>query len=350
MNPLRVVGVSVVLVTAFVAFDAAASPWTLPEGRGVLWTGFSYQTANQEFLDSGGAQVFPLDGGYDATSFMLGGRIGITDRFEIEAMVPFSVVSYQADPVILLAAPDTVTGTQDTLDFFQENVIELGRTRAGVGDIRLAGRYRLLRGQFVATVELGAKIPAGYDGPAGTFGEQPQTEEEFLADVGRFVRPGNVEDDVTLGDGQVDLQASLLLGYALRAGTFFRVNAGYRLRLAGAADQVIGLVRIGQSIGRRVLVYAGGRIAYSIQDGRRIGISVAAIDPTLPAEQYGGLDNLLLRELELKRNALDIGGGLILRLTEELEFNAGYDYTVWGRNTAAIHSASMSLALRVEFF
>ena len=323
-----------------------ASPWTLPKGRAVLWTGMTYQTAGQEFLDSGGSQVFPLDGRFDSASFQVGGRIGLSDDFEVEFTVPFSVVSYQSDPVILLDAPPSQGG----LDFFQENVINLSQTRSGLSDIRLAGRYRLLRGSVVAAIQVGMKIPAGYDSPAGTFGERPESQAEFLNNLDTFVAPENVADDVTLGDGQVDLSTSLLLGYALRAGTFFRINAGYRLRLGGAGDQVTALARIGQAIGRRVLVYAGGQLAYAVQDGRLIGISVAAIDPTLPATEYGGVTNLLLREVQLARNAIDVGGGLIVRLTDKLEFNANYEYTVWGRNTTAIHSASMSLALRVEIF
>ena len=327
---------------------AGASPWTLPKGRGVLWTGFSYQTADREFLDDGGAQVFPLAGNYDAASLSFGGRLGVTDDFEVELSVPLTVVSYQADPVILVDQP--ADSSQSSIDFFQENVINLSQTRAGVSDLRLAGRYRLLRRPFVATVEVGMKIPTGYEGPAGTFGERPETQEAFLDDITTFVRPGNVTDDVTLGDAQVDLQASLLLGYALRVGTFFRLNAGYRLRLGGAGDQVIGLVRVGQAIGRRFLVYGGAQVAYTVQDGRVIGISVAAEDPTLPATAYIGANNLLLREVQLARNSINVGGGLILRLTDRLELNGGYEYTVWGRNTSAIHSASMSLALRVEIF
>ncbi len=333
----------------FSAGLATASPWTLPKGRGVLTSGMTYQTAGREFLDRGGSRVFPLDGRFDSAAIQLGGRFGVTDDFEIELRVPFSVVSYQADPVILLPAPAGLSG-QAEFDFFQENVINLSQVRTGVGDIDVAGRYRLIRGPVVATLQLGLKIPTGYEGPEGTFGDRPETQEEFLADVERFVNPDNVTDDVTLGDGQVDIDATVLLGYALRAGTFFRVNVGYRLRLGGAADQFTALARVGQAIGRRLLLYAGGRLAYSVQDGRVIGVSVAAIDPTRPATEFGGTDNLLLRELQLARNNLDVGGGLILRLTQKLELNAGYEYTIWGKNTAAIHALSLSLALRVEIF
>lgn len=335
-------GLAVAGLWAFAPDVAQASPWTLPQGKGVLFTGFGYQVATQEYLDTPNAQVFPLDGRYDAASLTLGARLGLTDEFEIELSVPLTVVSYQSDPVILLDQPD--------LDGFQENVINLSRTRAGVSDVRVFGRYRLLSRPLVLTIEGGIKIPTGYDGPAGTFGERPETQEEFVNRIEQFVDPDNVQDDVTLGDGQIDLQASLLVGYALRFGLFFRLSAGYRLRLGGAGDQVIGLVRVGQAIGRTFLVYVGAEGALSIQDGRVIGISVAAEDPTLPAEDYGGLTNLRLRELQLFQDFIRVGGGTIIRLTKKLEFNLGYEYTLWGRNTAAVHSGSVSLALKVDFF
>ncbi|MEO1334596.1 MAG: hypothetical protein AAFV29_03095, partial [Myxococcota bacterium] len=292
MQGVRLSATVAAIIIASLSSSATASPWTLPAGRGVLWTGFTYQTTDREFLDRGGSRIFPLAGQFDAATFVLGGRVGLTNSLEVEVSVPFSLVSYQADPVILLPDPPPIQPGESQFDRIQRNVINLSRTRSGLGDINLTGRYRLLRGPLVAAVEFGIKVPMGYEGPAGTFGEDPETEAEFRANLATFVSPTNVEDDVTLGDGQVDLQTSLLVGYALRFGMFFRLNAGYKLRLGGAADQVIGLARIGQSIGRRFLVYGGAQIAYSIQDGRPIGISVSAIDPTLPATEYIGDTNL----------------------------------------------------------
>lgn len=106
-------------------------------------------------------------------------------------------------------------------------------------------------------------------------------------------------------------------GYALPSRTFFRADLGFNLRLGGAGDQVVGAVRVGQQIGDVLLFYAHLQGAFSVDDGRFIGVSVAAVDPDLPAAQYSGTRNLLLRELRLERDVLEVGGGAILRFTRE---------------------------------
>lgn len=321
---------------------AAASPWTLPAGQLVLTAGFNHQVATREFLDDGPARSFPLNGQLNASTFALGLRAGFTDRIEFEAVVPLSVVNYDSDPVILL---DDRSGG---LDFFQENVIDLTRSVSGVGDFVIAGRYGWLRAPVAVATELRVKAPTGYDAPAGTFGVQPTSREEFEAGLERFVRPDNVRDDVTLGDGQLDIAASMLLGWAIETGTFFRLGLGYNLRFADAGDQLLGDFRLGQLIGTRALLFASARGAYAVERGRVIGVSVAAQDPDLPATEFGGTTNLLLREVTLDRDAIDVGAGLIVKMSDRLEANASYEHTVYGRNTAAVHSFSLSLAFRAE--
>ena len=95
-------------------------------------------------------------------------------------------------------------------------------------------------------------------------------------------------------------------------------------------------------------MYVGVRGAYTVEDGRPIGVSVAAVDPELPAEDYGGTTNLLLREVTLDRDFINVGGGVIVKMSDRLELNAGYERTVDGRNTAAINSFSLSLAFKAE--
>ena len=326
--------------------SAHASPWTLPQGRLVLTAGFNHQLANQEFLDDGPAQAFPLNGRYNASSFSLGIRVGFTDRIEFEATIPIRVVNYDADPVVLLEQP--AGSPLSALDYFQQNVINLSRSVSGVSDFVIAGRYGWMRAPIALATEIRVKAPTGYQPPAGTFGERPTSREAFVSDLRRFVAPGNVEDDVTLGDGQLDLTVNMLAGWSLQSGTFLRLGAGYNLRLSDAGDQLVSDFRVGQLLGKRVVLYVGVRGALTIEDGRVIGVSVAAIDPELPAEQFGGTDNLLLREVTLDRDALDIGGGIIIQMSDRLELNAGYERTVLGRNTAEIQSFSVSLAFRAE--
>ena len=269
---------------------------------------------------------------------------GAAEGLEFEFDLPIKQVSYTADPVILL--PNT--GMQDNLDFFQENIINLNRSASGLGDLRIAGRMQLFRKAMVGTMQIGAKIPTGYDRPKGTFGADPRRRQEFLDRIGELVRPDRVSDDVTLGDGQVDLDIGFLLGWASAKGTFLRLDSIYRLRLGGAGDQAVGSLRIGQRLGRSMMFYVGFDGEYSVTKGDLIGVSVAAVDPTLPAEEYGGLENLELRELRLERDSVSLPIGLIIRLTDTVEINSSWSKVFWGRNTAAAHVFSFGIGLRTN--
>lgn len=338
---------SVVCVCALAsAARVEASPWTLPRGTIVVTGAFNYQTATQEFIESGGARDFPLRGRYTGTTFALGLRACLLEGFELELGVPIRTVSYESDPVLLLERP--AGSAESELDFYQRNVLNLARTTSGLGDLTLAARARFLQRPFALAGEIRIKAPTGYAPPQGTFGERPTTSREFLSDVSRWVTPDNVRDDVTLGDGQLDTAFNLLFGYSFRTRTFVRVDAGYNLRFGGAGHQVLAALRAGQGIGERFLVYAWAQLAYTVTEGRAIGVSVAAIDPTLPATEYGGARNLLLRELRLERDQLDVGGGAIFRVTRDVELNLGYARTVWGRNTAAVNSLTLSLGVRTQ--
>lgn len=326
---------------------AHASPWTLPRGTMVLDVGYQYQFANDEYFESGSARRFPLRGRLDASSVRFRSRFGITDWLEIEAALPVSVISYASDPVLLLERP--AGSMQGELDFYQENVLQLARTRAGPADFEFAGRAQLVASHpFVLATELRMKTPTGYDRPSGTFGARPTSAADFLANVTTYARPDNVSDDVTLGDGQLDLSATVLVGVSLGPRVFLRADGGYVLRFGGAGDQVTGAVRGGVLLTDRLMVYASTALVRSVQQGDVIGISVAAEDPNLPASQYGGATNLRLRELRLERDAWTVDGGLLIRLTPEVELNFNLGRLLWGRNTAAVTNVSASVSIRAD--
>lgn len=340
---MRLAPIALLLLIPAAPGVSFASPWTLPRGYAVFDASFNFQLADSEFFEEGGARPFPLRGQYRAANARVSARFGFTDRLELEASLPLSLVSYTSDPVILL--PQEPSDMRPPLDYYQEEIIHLSRTTGGVGDLELSARYRWLLKPIALASEVRVKAPTGYEGPKGTFGSEPDTAEEFLAEVRRFVRPEAIADDVTLGDGQLDLSVTLLGGWAITRDLFLRADLGYNLRLGGAADQLLGGLRVGQLIGDRLLLYVGGRIAKSIEEGKIIGISVAAIDPELPAAQYAGTDNLLLRAPRLERDALDLDAGVIVRVSSEVELNLGYARTLWGRNTAAAHSVTLSAAV-----
>lgn len=329
---------------ALPAPEAAASPWTLRQRQVAFVAGYDYQWATREFIEDRQARDFPLRGRYSASTLTLGSRFGLTDRLELEIILPVKLVSYTSDPVVLIPAPPGMEG----IDHYQENVIDLSRTAAGIGDIWITGRYSLLRDPLPIALELRLKTPTGYDSPQGTFGDDPATISDFMAQLGTVVSPENVSDDVTLGDGQVDLNLNLLVGASFPSRTFMVAQGGYNLRFGGAGDQVLAQFKIGQAIGQRILAYAGVDFRYAVTQGRRIGVSVAAIDPSLPATEYLGTENLLLREVRLERDALQVAVGGIVRVTEQVELNIGYGRTVWGRNTAATNAVYISLGVRTQ--
>ncbi len=321
------------------------SPWTLPAGQLAVVGRYDFDIADEEFLDDNERQVFPLRGEYQSSTYALGLRFGITDRFELGFEVPIKQVTYTSDPVILLP---TTADEDASFDYYQDNVVDLSQARTGLGDLRFSARLRLFEGPFTGALELGLKTPTGYDAPEGTFGDRPTDRADFLARADTLISPENVTDDVTLGDGQLDLTPALLLGWAGAAGTFVRLDLGYMIRFEDAGDAVVGAFKVGQLLGGRVVVFTGLEGEYTVTEGRVIGISVAAEDPTLPAADYGGTRNLDLREVTLDRDRLVLPVGAIVRLTSEVELNVGYRNTLWGRNTAATQGVSVGIGLRTQ--
>jgi hypothetical protein len=342
----NVAALAAALLALVLPAGALASPWTLQRGEIAAVGSFDYQWANEEFLDEGGSRPFPLDGRFQAATFTVGVRGGFTDHLELELQLPVRIIDYEADPVILFDRdPAAPIGEGE---FYRDNVLDLARSATGIGDLVIAGRYGFIRNPVALAMELRINTPTGYDRPSGTFGDEPDTAEEFLADPARFVRPENINDDVTLGDGVFGMQGSILFGASFPTRTFVRVDAGYNLRFGDGGDLLVASLKAGQLLGRRVLLYGDVRLTYTLVEGDVIGISVAAADPNRPANQYRGLDNLVLREVRLDRDALDVTVGGIVRITDEVEMNLGYARTVWGRNTAAINAVYLSLGVRTS--
>ncbi|MGE0789812.1 MAG: hypothetical protein AB7S26_29335 [Sandaracinaceae bacterium] len=330
----------------------AHAQWTLPQGQLVLNAGYDFQYADSEFFGQTGEarreRSFPLNGQFFGSQMTFDARLGLTDDLEVEVLVPLRVVAYTSDPVLLLQQP--MDSPLSSLDFYQQNIIELSQATAGLADMQFVGRYRFLPAPFLLTGELRLKVPGGYAGPQGTFGSQPVTGQALLDNIQTVVTPANVSDDVTLGDGQVDVIARLLAGAAFDTGTFVAGDVAYNARFEDAGHQLLASVRAGQFIEGIVLLFAGASFGISVTEGRVIGVSVAAIDPELPADQYGGLNNLMLREVRLQRDFLDVYGGVIFRLSPEVELKLAYARTVWGRNTAAVSTFSIAVGARTTLF
>lgn len=298
-------------------------------------------------MDAGGERAFPVDGRFFGGGLTLSARLGVTDEVELEGSIPLRFVGYQSDPAILRQAEPGLS-PEEALTFYQQNVVDFSQAGAGVGDIAIRGRYRYLRwGPLVSAFQLSIVTPTGYDEPAGTFGREPTTVEEFRARAPEIVRPENVQDDVVLGDGVLELEPALLLGLAFRSGTFVRLGGGYALRLGGAGDQVRADLRVGQAVGPRVLLFLSGRLALTVEPGESIGVAAIAEDPDTPATGFIG-QGVRLEPRPLERDALDVGGGLVWRMTSDVEMNLSVERTIWGRWTAATWVGAISFLFRTQ--
>ncbi len=275
---------------------AHASPWTLPNDKFVLGLDSNFQTADHEYLPDGTRQAFPLDGQFSALTFIISGRYGITDRLEGAMELEMKQVDYQANPV-LLAVPDPSTDKQS----LNNSIFNFSKTHSGLGDARLHLRYNFHKGLLMATTETSVKFPVGYQPPQGTFAQNmPDTTA--------------VADDVSLGDGQVDLAQGILFGvYVPPTRSFGRLDLDYVHRFGAPGDQVTGLVSIGQYVGDMVLLFAGADGAYTVFDGEPIGTTYITYTPEKPAGQIG-LSDIATNPLTLDKDYVSVEGGVILQV------------------------------------
>lgn len=321
------------LVTSFAALGALtlsqpayASPWTLPQHEVVLSTSMSFSTASEEYLNDGTRQIFPLNGQFRSTSLNLGLRYGITNNLELEVQSSFKQLSYEADSVILDLVPEDLTRDQA-----RNAIIDFDSSRMGAGDLQAALRYNLWRGLVMVTPELSLKVPLGYDKPTGTF----TNIDRYLS--GQDDSP-IVADDATLGDGQVDVQASLLLGtFFPWTRTFLRGDAGFRYRFDSPGNQFVTNVKAGQFLSNRVVAFVGLRYAKTVTDGDVIGTSFVDTNPSQSADDYVFAGNVEQRDLTLDRDFTMLEAGVIFPL-DKIELQLGYEQLLTGQNVSKLHS------------
>ena len=309
------------LATLTLAAPAAASPWTLPKASGAVAIKTDFQLANHEWLITGEHQRFPLQGRFFSANLRLGVRYGITDRFEIGGSLALSHVQYDADEVFL-GEPvskefDELVSNADVVD----NILSFDRRATGISDVEVMVRYRITPPKlwrFVAAPELHLKIPTGYRRPAGTFGDD-----------------GALADDVTLGDGQLDITARMHVGVVPHPRLFVRGDVGFRLRMFGPGQQIVGGLKIGGRIGAFLIPFAGADIEHSLNEGQVIGVSVTTTTPEKQARDLRASD-LVLTDYRLDRTVLRPTVGVILSFPK-YELEVGYTTVAWGRNVAQVH-------------
>jgi hypothetical protein len=313
MTTIRNTLLTITLLLAL-APEARANPWVLPEGIAILHLTMGAQTAREEYLPDGARQVFPLDGHFDSYFLQIGGRYGLGSGWEISARGLLKGVTYSADAVVLGEDPGL-------LDFDQRAL--------GLGDLYLGASHQHLDGGLRLASEVEVKLPTGYQSP----------RETFLA--GDPARPG---DDVTLGDGQVDLSYALQAGWVFEGtGTLAQGELGYRKRLQGPGDQGFAGVKLGQSVTPRVFLFAGVSGTLTLFEGEPLGTGLVAIDPTIPAERFT-VDNVREVSISLDRDFVMVEGGAILRF-EGREVVISASQVLWGSNFPRLTGASVGTLL-----
>lgn len=306
------------ILSALVATSSAwASPWTLPNDELALRVGYDIQTASEEFLQDGTQQAYPLDGQFFSSTLSLDARYGVNSKLEVAIRGTFRHSSYESDP-LLLRLPES-----GTLEDTRTSIQDVEDTAMGIGDILLATRYNFHRSWLLVTGELQAKIPTGYDSPSGF--------------------------NVALGDGQVDVIPSLLLGtYIDSTQSFVRMDIGYNVRLGGPGHQALVGLKAGQFVTQSFIVIAGVDVAQTLFDGETFGDSFVVRQPEVPYDQLDP-DSIEVIPLSLDRDAVRAEIGAILRV-ESVELVFGYSRVFSGRNTASLHSLNIGFATSLPSF
>lgn len=316
------------------ALQASASPWTVGKDQASVGLTYDFSHAGQEYLPAGkyeGLQQFPLEGEFSSSRLSFETRYGFSDKVEGGLELSFKQVSYQSEP-FFKGQPSSFESREE-LYGGDSGVFDFSETRIGAGDFHFFGRYNFWsKGNVVKlTTDTDLKLPAGYEEPGGTFEEdQPN--------------PASIEDDVTLGDGQVDLTQKLLFGaYVVPTRSFIRADAGYRFRFGDPGDQVVGGLKIGQNIAKSFVLFAGTEGEMTITNGEAIGKSFISTEPdAAPWELRGGEGgNIKPIPIFLDKDLVKFTAGAIFQISSaELQFS--YSQVLWGRNIPALKTASVS--------
>lgn len=293
--------------------QAYASPWTLPKDELALGIGYDFQFATSEYLNDGLRQDYPLNGEFNSSTLIIDGRYGFTDRFEGAMRLTAKQVSYISDPVLLALPEDP-----EDIGATRAEIKDFSQSKVGLADVFFVGRYNLHRSWWLATLELSTKVPTIYSKPNGI--------------------------NVTLGDRQVDLQPSILLGgFSEATLTFARLDAGYKVRFGGPGHQLNAGARLGQLLGSRFTIFGGVDLTQTLFRGESFGQNFVIRDPAVTAQEIQPSDVInapLSLDRDLRRGEL----GLIVRLPQ-VELQLGYSYIFSGANIGALHSVHLTTVI-----
>jgi hypothetical protein len=267
---------------AIIFFSCAVygGAWTQKKGAYFLKVAGGYLSTSQEFNHKGDLQQIMADFGevfqnstYREWSVQTYAEYGLTDKVTLVLNVPFKVA---------------INERVEISNYFPGGRRNATYRTTGFGDLWTSARLHLLRLPIVASVQTGVKIPLGYKDP----------------------------DEITgpaLGNGEVEYQASLLLGQGFHPLPIYVTGEiGYRIREGALHDEIVYSFEVGYT-------YNGGLLKVGVN-----GVENTATPPdvfgetiVLPLDGGGGEtpDRLFGDHNFLKANVgflYPIGNGLLL--------------------------------------
>ncbi len=269
----------IIFLIAAMSFFALTFPgqvfggaWTQHEGGMYNKFQFNYYWATQTFDKNG--KKFDSGGKFEDKNFTYYGEYGLKDNLTVITSIPVKQISNHLD---------TGDNTKTT----------------GVGDIDLALKYRLYKGESaVISIQGLVKIPEAYDKNRA----------------------------LPLGNGQYDVEARLLLGKSLYPlPLYFGLEAGYRFRFQAPADEFKLLAELGYSVTDKLYLRTKVDATLSAQNSDKV--AATELNPTLSLDY-----NLIKWEFTAG-----------YRISKALGVEFTYTPDVWGKNIAAGRNLQLAL-------
>ena len=122
-------------------------------------------------------------------------------------------------------------------------------------------------------------------------------------------------------------------------------------RFSGPGQQVVAGAKVGENIRDVVILYAGARVAYTVNQGDVYGTTINSTDPTAPVDQYPSTSTnppRLILQFDpalLDQSYLFFDAGLIVRVMPLCELRAGYSRALWGINFPELSTVSFGVAV-----
>lgn len=251
---------------------ASAGAWTQPKGTLYAKMAANYFRSTAGYDRSGGIISVADNGSFEDFNVTWYQEYGLLENFTIIASLPYKTVRFEDD----LLKSDTY----------------------GLGDIDVAGRLRIVRKPVVVSLQALVKLPWAYDR----------------------------DEQVPIGNGQVDLEGRLLVGRSLHPlPAYAGLELGYRHRDGDPSDEFRYLAEFGYTFVPRLSARVKLDGTLSVENGNDTGT---------------GLNSTLTNEYDLGK--LEVTTSFLIR--ENLFLECTWTPTVYGENTSQGHTFSLALA------